>query len=60
MRFSRFCLDVLTAAYVLGCERVARKVCLTGASLPFFTGHTLKGRWALFVRRLRYPAMHVV
>jgi hypothetical protein len=25
MRFSRFILDILTAAYVLGCERVALK-----------------------------------
>ena len=28
MRFSRFILDVLTAAYVLGCERVAPRLLL--------------------------------
>ena len=32
----------------------------TGASLPFLAGYIHFWRWALFFRRLRYPAMNVV
>lgn len=34
MRFSRFSLDVLTAAYVLGCERVARVMHIHSPFVP--------------------------